>query len=59
MKHADEIAAGERFEFGRNWSRFLRELNPERIRQAEKALEAMLGRGALAGRSVLDHGERR
>ena len=32
--HAGEVAAGERFEFGANWARFLTLLNEERIVQA-------------------------
>jgi 2-polyprenyl-6-hydroxyphenyl methylase/3-demethylubiquinone-9 3-methyltransferase len=55
-QHAGEIAARERFEFGRNWSRFLKKLTPQKIRQSEQALEAMLGRSALAGRRFLDLG---
>jgi 2-polyprenyl-6-hydroxyphenyl methylase/3-demethylubiquinone-9 3-methyltransferase len=55
-KHADEIATRDRFEFGRNWSRFLRSLTPENVRQSENALAAMLGRAAMAGRSFLDLG---
>ena len=30
--HASEVESGERFEFGRNWSRFLQVLNEDRIR---------------------------
>jgi 2-polyprenyl-6-hydroxyphenyl methylase/3-demethylubiquinone-9 3-methyltransferase len=40
--HADEIARGERFEFGSNWSRFLAVLDEERIVTAERALQDML-----------------
>ena len=32
--HADEVARGERFEFGKNWARFLRVIDDERIGQA-------------------------
>jgi 2-polyprenyl-3-methyl-5-hydroxy-6-metoxy-1,4-benzoquinol methylase len=54
--HAAEVERGERFEFGRNWSRFLRALHPRRIERAEASLEDMLGPGSLAGRSFLDVG---
>jgi 2-polyprenyl-6-hydroxyphenyl methylase/3-demethylubiquinone-9 3-methyltransferase len=55
-RHADEVAAGERFEFGRNWSQFLTALTAERVRQSESALEAALGRSNLANKSFLDLG---
>jgi SAM-dependent methyltransferase len=35
--------ADDRFAFGANWSRFLKRLTPERIRQAETSLRDMLG----------------
>jgi 2-polyprenyl-6-hydroxyphenyl methylase/3-demethylubiquinone-9 3-methyltransferase len=35
-QHASEVASGERFEFGRNWERFLRTLNDEKIAEAVK-----------------------
>ena len=40
---AAEIAAGERFEFGENWRRFLSVLDEERIAEAERSLRPMLG----------------
>lgn len=54
--HADEVARGERFEFGENWSRFLSVLNDERIAGAENSLRAMLEVENLSGRSFLDIG---
>ena len=33
--HQKEIAEGQRFEFGKNWTRFLRVLNDERIAIAD------------------------
>lgn len=54
--HAEEITARQRFEFGRNWARFLRDLSPEQVRQSEDALGALLGRATLKGRSFLDLG---
>lgn len=50
-----EIARGERFQFGENWSRFLRTVHEERIRQAEVSLSEMLP-FPLAGKSFLDLG---
>ena len=55
-RHADEVARAERFEFGRNWSRFLRDLNDGRIRRAEESLRDMLGVRNLEGHSFLDIG---
>ena len=40
--HARAVAAGERFEFGKNWSRFLAVLDDERIVKAEESLRLML-----------------
>ena len=51
-----EIASGERFSFGKNWSKFLRELNDERIALAMASLEQYLGKGYLHGKSFLDVG---
>lgn len=45
-----------RFEFGKNWSRFLSVLNEERIREAEESLKKMLGVESLEGQSFLDIG---
>lgn len=56
MSHASEVALGERFEFGENWSRFLDVLDDDRIRQAEASLCNMLGMESLAGKSFLDIG---
>lgn len=55
-QHAQEVAAGERFEFGKNWARFLNTLGEDRIRQAETSLQTMLGAGRLNGCSFLDLG---
>jgi 2-polyprenyl-3-methyl-5-hydroxy-6-metoxy-1,4-benzoquinol methylase len=54
--HADEIARGERFEFGKNWSRFLEGVRDEHIVTAESSLKRMLDIDSLAGRSFLDIG---
>ena len=55
-RHAAEVASGDRFEFGRNWARFLTVLNDDRIRQAEASLRDMLELDTLAGRTFLDIG---
>jgi 2-polyprenyl-3-methyl-5-hydroxy-6-metoxy-1,4-benzoquinol methylase len=54
--HAREVAAGQRFAFGENWSRFLAALDEERIERAEASLKEMLEVESLAGRSFLDIG---
>jgi 2-polyprenyl-3-methyl-5-hydroxy-6-metoxy-1,4-benzoquinol methylase len=54
--HALELARGERFAFGKNWSSFLRTLDEERIAQAERSLREMLDVADLAGRRFLDMG---
>jgi len=54
--HAIEIAQGARFEFGKNWARFLGALNDTRIAQAEESLRAMLEVSDLGGKSFLDIG---
>jgi 2-polyprenyl-6-hydroxyphenyl methylase/3-demethylubiquinone-9 3-methyltransferase len=55
-QHAREVAQGERFEFGKNWARFLELLNEQRITEAEASLKQMLECDDLAGRSFLDIG---
>ena len=54
--HAREIRAGERFEFGRNWSKFLESLTEEQIARAQESLEQMLQITSLQGKSFLDAG---
>jgi 2-polyprenyl-6-hydroxyphenyl methylase/3-demethylubiquinone-9 3-methyltransferase len=46
----------ERFEFGRNWSNFLKTIDDERIESSKKAILGRLGVGTLAGMSFLDIG---
>lgn len=53
--HAQEVSAGERFEFGRNWAAFLKVLDEERIQAACRSLQIMLA-GNLAGKRFLDAG---
>ncbi|HEV7858931.1 MAG TPA: class I SAM-dependent methyltransferase [Pyrinomonadaceae bacterium] len=54
--HAEEIAGGQRFDFGQNWSQFLGVLDETRIREAERSLREMLSIEDLRGRSFLDIG---
>ena len=54
-QHADEVAAGHRFKFGDNWTRFLGVLNDDRILQAERSLTEMLG-VPLQGKTFIDIG---
>lgn len=56
QEHAQEVARGERFSFGKNWSRFLAVLNDKRIAIAEQSLRKMLDVETLAGTTFLDAG---
>ena len=56
MSHAAEVAGGERFEFGKNWARFLKTLNDGKIQEAERSLQSYLETKTLAGKSFLDIG---
>ncbi len=53
---SQEVAAGKRFEFGRNWTAFLALLNEERIQTACASLREMLGVEDLQGKNFLDVG---
>lgn len=55
-EHATETARGERFEFGKNWSRFLDLLDDTRIKDAETSLQTMLAVDSLEGKSFIDVG---
>jgi 2-polyprenyl-3-methyl-5-hydroxy-6-metoxy-1,4-benzoquinol methylase len=54
--HAHEVDSGERFQFGRNWSKFLKSLNDAQIDRAEESLKEMLNVESLRGRSFIDVG---
>jgi len=56
MSHETEVRAGDRFEFGKNWQRFLSLLNDDRIRQAEASLKQALRVDHLEGQRFLDIG---
>ena len=55
-EHATETASGQRFEFGKNWSRFLELLDDTRIKEAEESLKQMLSVDSLEGKSFIDVG---
>lgn len=54
--HQREVAAGERFEFGKNWQAFLPSVDESRILTAEASLLSMLRCSDLTGRTFLDIG---
>lgn len=54
--HQQEIARGERFEFGANWQRFISQLDDRRIAVAEESLRRRLGVNDLQGRRFIDVG---
>ncbi len=51
-----EINKGERFAFGKNWSRFLEVLDEDRIHEAEISLQSMLKLERFDGLTFLDVG---
>lgn len=55
-EHAVETSRGQRFEFGKNWSRFLALLDDARIREAEESLRHMLEVDSLKGLRFIDVG---
>jgi 2-polyprenyl-6-hydroxyphenyl methylase/3-demethylubiquinone-9 3-methyltransferase len=56
MDNAAEIARGERFQFGQNWSQFLPAIDDERVERAEQSLKEMLEVESLSGKTFLDIG---
>ena len=54
--HSEEVASGERFEFGKNWLAFLEKLDEERITRAEDSLRDLLGLESFEGKTFLDVG---
>jgi 2-polyprenyl-3-methyl-5-hydroxy-6-metoxy-1,4-benzoquinol methylase len=55
-RHRAEVRDRARFEFGRNWARFIRFLDDARIREAEAHLTDFLERNSLEGQTFLDVG---
>jgi 2-polyprenyl-3-methyl-5-hydroxy-6-metoxy-1,4-benzoquinol methylase len=56
MNVDQEIESGERFGFGKNWTRFLAVVDDRRVEEAESSFKEMLGVGTLDGQSFLDIG---
>ncbi len=56
MQHSDQIARGERFEFGQNWQRFLGSFDQSRVDEAKRSLQSMLECDDLSGKNFLDIG---
>ena len=54
--HAVEVAAGDRYGFGANWSRFLSSIDDDRIATAQQSLVQMLSRHSLEDCSFVDVG---
>jgi 2-polyprenyl-3-methyl-5-hydroxy-6-metoxy-1,4-benzoquinol methylase len=54
--HSELVASGQRFQFGKNWARFLEVLDENRIEQAVQSLRTMLETESLEGKSFLDIG---
>lgn len=56
IKHQAEVEGGIRFEFGKNWARFLQILDEDRISIAENSLKKMLEVEDFANKTFLDIG---
>src|SRR5258708_17277539 len=54
--HSQEVSGGERYGLGKNWKRFLRTMDEERVHEAERSLREMLQMETMAGTSLLDAG---
>ncbi len=54
--HREEVKAGERFEFGKNWNHFLGSLTDEHIQYAETSFLEVLGAHSIKGKKFLDIG---
>lgn len=59
LRYRQEVAGGERFEFGKNWQSFLEVLDEQRLAEAESSLRRLLRVESLNGRSFLDIGSGR
>lgn len=54
--HQTEVEQGKRFEFGDNWSKFLKVVNDHSIARAKATLQKLLGLKTLEGMRFLDIG---
>ena len=55
-QHQQEVKTGKRFEFGKNWSRFLQTLTDEHIQHAQDSFSVLLDGYDLQLKSMLDIG---
>ncbi len=53
---SNELVLADRFEFGKNWQKFLKEINEKKIKAAERSLQSMLKREDFTNYSFLDIG---
>jgi 2-polyprenyl-6-hydroxyphenyl methylase/3-demethylubiquinone-9 3-methyltransferase len=53
---SDQIEHGERFQFGKNWNSYLKNLSEDKIIIAEKSLTSMMSINNLKNKSFLDIG---
>ena len=51
--HRKQVQSGERFEFGKNWKKFLHKFSDEDVLDAQNSLKSMLGVGTLQGKRFL------
>jgi 2-polyprenyl-3-methyl-5-hydroxy-6-metoxy-1,4-benzoquinol methylase len=56
MSYSAEVSSGRRFEFGKNWARYLGAVDDQRIAQAVESLKSRLELPDLRGRRFLDIG---
>src|SRR5262245_30265052 len=56
MIQQEQVQSMERFEFGKNWQRFIHSMDAQSVTIAEKSLQEMLGLQTLAGLRFLDIG---
>ena len=56
FNHTNEVNTGNRFEFGKNWIKYLEDFNDTKLKNAEASLKEMLDVKTLAGKSFLDVG---
>lgn len=56
LEHSLEVESRTRFAFGRNWSKFVGQIDERRLKLAEESLRQMLGSQDLYGRTFLDIG---
>jgi 2-polyprenyl-6-hydroxyphenyl methylase/3-demethylubiquinone-9 3-methyltransferase len=55
-RHGVEVTTGQRFEFGKNWRKFLGGLSEQHIARTESSIKEMLGLVSLKDKTFLDIG---